>query len=491
MKYTLDDVGTDDRPLYSNLANPFSHPNRMAVFAALQGLNPPELAQCRVLELGCANGGNLLPLAESMPNATFVGIDQKTIPIRDATETASRLAIPNIEFHALDFADIDDKLGDFDFIICHGVYCWVEPEVQRQILTVCEQRLKPDGMAHINLNVRPGSWLGTFFREYLQITIDVRVSPEEQVIAARSYLQLLSTTFQGLNEFHTKMIREATERLLTKSDFDLFHGYLDVHNHPISLRTFHQQLHEYGLRHVADLDWKDVLRQAVPVKWAEPIPSDNSQREQLLDYLESRGSRHCLVCRSGTLTDKASAMHEIRNLYVVCSPKKATTHPNSPPGSFAFTNQFAGSVITRDPRIAAMLEWLEEHERPARISELEASIRDCQIPPDINISSLEEEVISLASGQFLELSVSLPQFATRPPKKPKTTRFANYQLQTTGLATNLRNEIVKPNEADAKVMQMLNGLSSAAEIAEQLSQSEASVHDSIKRLSLGGLILAE
>lgn len=52
-----------------------THPDRLATVATLLGLRPAPVEQCRVLELGCAGGGNLIPMALTLPESTFVGID--------------------------------------------------------------------------------------------------------------------------------------------------------------------------------------------------------------------------------------------------------------------------------------------------------------------------------------------------------------------------------------------------------------------------------
>jgi len=58
-------------------SNPFSqtHPNRLAAVGALFGMRPIAVGKCRVLELGCAAGGNLIPMAVQYPESRFVGID--------------------------------------------------------------------------------------------------------------------------------------------------------------------------------------------------------------------------------------------------------------------------------------------------------------------------------------------------------------------------------------------------------------------------------
>jgi len=62
-----------DAIAYEAQSNPLSHPDHMAVVATLFGLAPPNVATCRVLEFGCNDGANLLPMAASLPDAQFVG----------------------------------------------------------------------------------------------------------------------------------------------------------------------------------------------------------------------------------------------------------------------------------------------------------------------------------------------------------------------------------------------------------------------------------
>ena len=64
-----------DRVPYKS--HPFrqSHPDRLAVIATLHGMLPTPIERARVLELGCASGGNLVPMADQFPEATFRGLD--------------------------------------------------------------------------------------------------------------------------------------------------------------------------------------------------------------------------------------------------------------------------------------------------------------------------------------------------------------------------------------------------------------------------------
>ncbi|MCA9823684.1 MAG: methyltransferase type 12, partial [Dehalococcoidia bacterium] len=64
----------DSHP-YPRLSYVHTTPDRMATVATLLGLEAPPIERCRVLEVGSAIGGNLIPMAMRMPDSTFLGID--------------------------------------------------------------------------------------------------------------------------------------------------------------------------------------------------------------------------------------------------------------------------------------------------------------------------------------------------------------------------------------------------------------------------------
>ena len=80
----------DDVP-YGAGSHPSTHPDRLATVAALFGASPPPIATARVLELGCARGGNLIPMAVAAPDAQFVGVDLSGRQIDEARALADEL----------------------------------------------------------------------------------------------------------------------------------------------------------------------------------------------------------------------------------------------------------------------------------------------------------------------------------------------------------------------------------------------------------------
>ena len=97
-----------DRFPYHSNPFPQSHPQRLAALGRLFGVDAPEVKTARVLELGCASGGNLLPLAYYMPNASFVGIDFSGRQLEQGREIAKRAGLDNVELIHGDIAELDE-----------------------------------------------------------------------------------------------------------------------------------------------------------------------------------------------------------------------------------------------------------------------------------------------------------------------------------------------------------------------------------------------
>ena len=122
----------DAQPYDSN-AFYYSSPAHLRAAAYLYGIDTPPVANARVLELGCAAGGNLLPFACMYPNATAVGVDLSEVQVNQGKELIERMGLTNLQLHAMSITDITPEFGIFDYIIVHGVFSWVPPEVRDAI----------------------------------------------------------------------------------------------------------------------------------------------------------------------------------------------------------------------------------------------------------------------------------------------------------------------------------------------------------------------
>ena len=69
--------------------HPFAntHPDHLTTLGLLHGIRTVPVQTCRVLEIGCGDGANLVPIAATMPFAEFVGYDNAARPIASARQS--------------------------------------------------------------------------------------------------------------------------------------------------------------------------------------------------------------------------------------------------------------------------------------------------------------------------------------------------------------------------------------------------------------------
>src|SRR6202167_3563336 len=113
---------------------PNTHPDRLAAMAILHGLSPVPVDHCRVLEIGCNEGANLIPMAYAIPSSEFVGIDLARLPVERGQRRIRELGLTNVRIFEGDLLEVGAELGQFDYIIAHGVYAWVPDNVRDRLL---------------------------------------------------------------------------------------------------------------------------------------------------------------------------------------------------------------------------------------------------------------------------------------------------------------------------------------------------------------------
>ena len=90
------------------------HPDHLAAVAVLHGLEAAPAERCRVLELGCGDGWNLVPMAEALPNSEFVGIDLDADRLALGERARVALGLRNLTLQAADIRELGATWGRFD-----------------------------------------------------------------------------------------------------------------------------------------------------------------------------------------------------------------------------------------------------------------------------------------------------------------------------------------------------------------------------------------
>jgi len=312
-----------DQVPYLNRTHVRTHPDRLATIGALLGLDPAPLDHCRVLELGCANGHNLLSMALNLPGSTFVGVDLSARQVADGQAAIADLGLTNLTLRHASILDVDETFGQFDYILCHGVYSWVEAAVQDKILALCRDHLSPQGVAYISYNTFPGWHDKLRVRE--MVLHHVRHVPDarERIRKSREYVKLLADLVapadsEELTPYGASLRGEA-ELVAGQDDDYIFHEYLEDSNWPIYFHEFAARVEKHDLAYLADADrGLKTLETFMPhaAEIARRTTTGLVEFEQFFDFLSNRTFRSSLLVHAGAPIDRAVTGQRLRGLFV-------------------------------------------------------------------------------------------------------------------------------------------------------------------------------
>lgn len=462
-------LGYDELP-YPSAPYPYSHCDHLAMVARLFGIAAADVRRCHVLEVGCADGANLIPMALALPESRFIGIDLSQRQIAAGREVVARLELSNVELRRQDLADFACEEA-LDFIVAHGVFSWTKRDVQARLLELCRRHLAPQGVAFISYNVYPGWQQQKAVREWLlQSTrgvddVAARLQASRRHMARlRSLLGDRGTEFSG--------IVALLERLEAWNDGYLRHDLLEDSNEPQFFAEFVEKLAEHDLKFVAEADVASMAGADLPPGLADRaarLSVSLVAREQLCDLLANRSFRQSLVCRAGASTLERIDPAAIDSAFVVSTLKRRPIPGNaqSLPGSCRFASRGAFAVDVDDPLVAAALDRLAEAwPGGAWFGDL---VRDEGADPSA-VAASRQALASILLAGFVERAVELhsiaPAAAAAISERPEASPLARLQAETGSLVTNLRHDAVRLDEPARKMIGFVDGTRDRASLED-------------------------
>jgi SAM-dependent methyltransferase len=227
-----------------------THPDHLALMARLHGLAPADPDACRVVELACGDGMNLVAMAAASAGVRVAGIDLDAAAIRRGQAVAGELGITDrVDLRTGDLLD-DVPFEPADYAICHGLYTWAPPEVADAALAAMGRLLAPDGVGFLSFNLRPGWGVRRALGPAL-----ARHAAAGGVAAARELLAALEEPLAEREDAYGLLLADERRRLSATSDGLLFHDDLS----PLTTAAWHGDV----VRH-ADRHGLRVLRDAHP-----------------------------------------------------------------------------------------------------------------------------------------------------------------------------------------------------------------------------------
>ncbi len=460
LKQSYEQAPYDSRPI------PMSHIDRLAVLGRLHGLAPAPIAGARVLEVGCGGGGNLLPMAGDLKGGEFLGIDISPRQIADARAAADGLGLGNVAFRTADIMAPGD-LGDFDYIIAHGVFSWVPPAVQDGLLRLCRDRLRPNGIAYVSFNTYPGWHLRETVRGLMLHHAGRFADPATRAAQARAILHALAGSHQAGDPAVSALLQRETQNVDALSDAFLLHDLMEAENHPVYFRDFAERAAAAGLRYLGeanvgtsyDLNFSDEVRQILATA------RDRIDREQYVDFWLHRSFRETLLCRADAAPSAEMRPDALAELWVESTLRPLPGPAVMPPGAeLRFRHPEGARIgVTEAAHKAALLRLADEPLGTLPCADL--------LDGDGDGDGVAVLLLELFGRNLIGLSTRAPAFVAEAGDRPAASRLARAQIGDGRMVTNQRHRGVAIDDAlTAEVLRHLDGTRDRAALLAMLER---------------------
>jgi SAM-dependent methyltransferase/methyltransferase-like protein len=501
-----------------------ANPSHIAVIARLSGLDVGDIRRCRVLELACGDANNLIAIAESMPEATCVGIDLSPRHIDIGRAEVSALGLKNVTLHAADLLQMtpgDAALGEFDFIIAHGFYSWVPRQVQDRFFEICRRHLSKKGLAYVSYNLLPGWRIMQVVRDFLSFHLrSAQGGPERLRKAIEGSDLLLKLGENPLTEqarFLNSFVREFLEhieKLGVWRDQALLHDVVSEFNTPVYFSTFVNHAARFELRYAGDCEFRD----GVPPHMAESaveklVPHVQSSLDlaQYLDFARMRMFRQSVLCREH-LQPRTAQPEDLYPLYVSsrllartsAPPKDNSTAATAASAEFVDEN---GDILRTDHPLtrAAVLTLAEQTPHALQFHELCELSRKRLAEEGAKAEDVEDDK-SLAAcllwafasdNRRINLHAYRPEVVKTVSSHPRARGFARRQLQRSPEVTTLYHTNVGLDALGRKLVPLLDGTRDVAALTAELAASgpfegdlEKEIREQLEMLARLGVLVA-
>jgi methyltransferase-like protein/SAM-dependent methyltransferase len=457
---------------YESFPFPDTHPDRLATLGRLFGLQPPDLANCRVLELGCASGGNLIPMALSMPEAEFVGVDLSAVQVAQGQKSIAELGLTNIRLLAISITDIDETFGHFDYILTHGVYSWVSNDVQEKILSICAKQLSANGIAYISYNTLPGWRMRGMIRDAMRFHAMQFDDPVLRVAQARAILDFLAKWVPAENNAYGMLLKSELDTLRHAADYYILHEHLEDINEPIYFHEFVERAERHRLQYLAEADISTMLASNLPQEVSNTllrIAPDAIRQEQFMDFLRNRTFRQTLLVREAQSIKRTLTPECVTTLWVSAALAPVKGNPDlAAQQEVMYQGPKGGMIVTSNAVTKAAIGILAKR-WPGRLafSELlngavallgEAGERILGRPGLSSRAILASDLLQCHLSGIVALHSGPAPFVSESGDRPQASPLARWQASK-GLrqVTTLRHEIALIEANLSTFMELLDG----------------------------------
>lgn len=388
-------------------------PAHLNYVAVLNGYRPRPIDRpFTYCELGCGNGQTSTVLAAANPNGQFFACDINPAHVQTARHWVEAGKVENLNVLEASFAQMVNtpNLPDFDFIVLHGVYSWINALARRAIIEFVQRKLKPGGLVYISYNCLPG-WSNVAPLQRLMMELgplDVADTGARVAPALESLKELrdLKIAYFAANPAASQFVdriggqpRSYVAHEYFNRDWTLFYSADVAH-----------EMHAAKLTYVGSATLIENHRSVLMAQKAAALVAKQTSRERqelLKDFIINQRFRRDVFAKTTPNLPAAEANRELDRvaLGLFRPAQDVAFQIKSPAGEFKFDNQLVRAVVAN--LADGPLTFGELPERPA----LKAS-------PKAEVVKAAHTL--LAAGQ----AVVFAQAERRQPIPPESRRFS-------------------------------------------------------------------
>jgi methyltransferase-like protein/predicted O-methyltransferase YrrM len=462
-----------DATPYTSVSFPPSAPGQLAAVAHLFGLATPDVSTARVLEIGCATGGNIIPFAAAHPQARVVGLDLSPVQVDLGRAKVDALGLDNVEFVAGDLAQMDlTTLGQFDFIIAHGVYSWVPQDVQDALLAALRTMLAPDGVAYMSYNVYPGWKTKEVLRDAMLLASGGTTSPAEKAREARSVVDFLEEVAPS-DGVLSRVVAEFRSHSEGFGDSYLLHEELETFNSPCYFSEMLARARAHGLAFLGEARPEAMF----PGNYGPKVEEHLLEKcggvqvlvEQYIDFVVNRMFRESLLVHA----EREQQIRynpdrtRIRDLHIAAWVPPVDGRTRLDNSRQEFREADGATLFTNDPGIKAALDALSERwpstlSRQELVDAVHSRLVDAGLTPSDGLSDVVENLMGvlILQGQArYRLDPVSPTPASEPLRLDETARrmVELSDTETQASTFNIWHETHLLSPLDRHVLPLLDG----------------------------------
>ena len=231
-------------------------PDHLDVACLLRATEPPRApgGSFRYCELGCGVAETVLTIAAANPASEVWAFDFNPAHIARASALVCAAGLTNAHVEEASFEELarDDRneLGQFDYIVMHGVWAWISAANRGHIVRFISRRLKPGGLVYVTYNALPGwSPIQPLQRLISMVAATSADRSDRRTIAALDTAKAFLDA--GSNLVSTEMLERLDKERAGGNAAYLSHEYLNEHWAPCYQMDVARELADAKLTYAA------------------------------------------------------------------------------------------------------------------------------------------------------------------------------------------------------------------------------------------------